>query len=226
MKLILISTRVTEERGYSEKRSSLAYEYIDLLNGMGYLPIPVAANAGDAVGRYLDLEPAAVLLTGGNTVDPHRFLLAQGGTEEADRLAGELTSIYPERDRTEYALIAGALERGLPVLGICRGMQIINCYFGGRVSYNWQGHVGREHQLVSERRELRGEVTNSFHNDVITGADLAEQLRALAHTADGIIEAFYHPEEPVLGFQWHPERQEKEFDRSIIADFLNGDLSL
>lgn len=232
MKPILISARVTEEKSYAEKRSSLAFEYVELLTGIGYLPVPLPANAAAAnaagasetVEAYFDLDPVGVLLTGGNTVDPRLFL--GEGSKEAEELAGELSSIYPERDATEYALIRGALDRGLPVLGICRGMQILNCYFGGRVSYNWQGHVAQDHQLVSERFELNGEMTNSYHNDVITGRDLAAPLRALAHTADGIIEAFYHPEEPILGFQWHPERQKREFDRAIIVDFLKGELAL
>lgn len=231
MRPVLISTRVTEERSYSEKRSSLAYEYAELFAGLGYLPIPVPANAsssgaagGGITADFFSLKPVAVVLTGGNTVDPKRQTAAAEGTPEG--ALEQLTSVYPERDETEYALISQALERGLPLLGICRGMQIINCYFGGGVSYNRKGHVGVEHQLVSDYPGFSGQTTNSFHNDVVLGERLAEPLRSLAHTADGVIEAFYHSREPVLAFQWHPERQEREFDRDAIAKFLKGELSL
>lgn len=221
---VLISTRVTEERSYSEKRSSLAYDYSHLFFGLGYLPVPVPANAAGTAADYFALNPRAVVLTGGNTVDPQRQPGAADGTPEKER--EQLTSVYPERDETEFSLISQALERRLPVFGICRGMQILNCYFGGAVTYNRKGHVGVDHELVSDHPLFSGQVTNSYHNDVIPADKLAESLRALAHTEDGIVEAFYHPGEPVLAFQWHPERQKREFDRDAIATFLKGELSL
>jgi putative glutamine amidotransferase len=154
-----------------------------------------------------------VVLTGGNNVDPALY----GGT-------AEVSQVYPERDRTEYALIAGALERGIPVWGVCRGLHTINVYFGGSLTPQVEGHVARDHGLTSDHPLLTDAVCNSYHNQGVRGEDLSGELRVLAHSADGLVEALYHPTEPVAAVQWHPERQNRPYDRALLATFLAGGL--
>ncbi len=233
--LVLISTRVTEETSYVEPRSALAHNYVHWFetggaaggdasvasdagaDTTGALPawtvIPVPAATGNA-DAYLDLPGVElVVLTGGNNVDPELYRGAPG-----------VSQVYPERDRTEFALIAGALERGIPVWGVCRGLHTINVYFGGRLTQRVDGHVATEHHLTSEHALLSDQLCNSYHNQAVRGSDLSSHLRALAHSTDGLIEALYHPTEPVAAVQWHPERQDRDYDRRLLASFLAGEL--
>lgn len=220
--LVLISTRVTEETNYVEYRSALAHEYVRWFEAggagsadasPGWTVIPVPAATADAE-RYLDLPGVGlVVLTGGNNVDPALYDGEPG-----------VPQVYPERDRTEFGLIAGALARGIPVWGVCRGLHTINVYFGGGLTQQVAGHVATDHQLTSEHALLSDATCNSYHNQAVRGPDLSPQLRALAHSADGLIEALYHPTEPVAAVQWHPERQDQDYDPRLLAMFLAGEL--
>jgi putative glutamine amidotransferase len=210
--LLLISTRVTEEISYVEPRSALAHDYVRWFESIGTV-VPVPAATGDATA-YLDLpDVTLVVLSGGNNVDPALYDGPEG-----------VPSVYPERDRTEYALITGALKRGIPVWGVCRGLQTINVYFGGSLTTGITGHVARDHQLISDYPLLTDAVCNSYHDQAVRGDDLAPALRVLAHSSDGLVEALYHPTEPVAAVQWHPERQDRQYDRELLAAFLAGEL--
>jgi len=210
--LLLISMRVTEETSYVEPRSALAHDYVRWFESVGTV-VPVPAVTGDATA-YLDLPNVTlVVLSGGNNVDPALYDGPEG-----------VTSIYPERDRTEYALIKGALQRGIPVWGVCRGLQTINVYFGGSLTAGITGHVAWDHQLTSDHPLLADAVCNSYHDQAVGGEDLAPGLRVLAHSSDGLVEALYHPTEPVAAVQWHPERQDRRYDRKLLATFLAGGL--
>lgn len=103
---------------------------------------------------------------------------------------------------------------GKPVLGICRGMQTINVFFGGDLVQDWPGHsaiegVDRLHSVQnapSFLRELYGErcMVNSCHHQII--GRLGTGLEVLQRAEDGVVEAFRHKTLPVWGIQWHPER--------------------
>lgn len=210
--IVLISMRVTEETSYVERRSALADDYVRWFESDGRLVVPVPSITGD-VGPYLDLPNVrVVVLTGGNNVDPTRY-----GSAET------VPQVYPERDRVEFSMIAGAVKRGIPVFGVCRGLHTINVYYGGALTTTVEGHVARDHDLVSEHELLRDARCNSYHNQAVRGEDLSPKLRALAHSPDGLVEALYHPTEPVFAVQWHPERQDRTYDRSLLAAFLAGD---
>ncbi len=230
VRVALFSTRVTEESSYVEVRSALAADYVRWFEARGYLVVPVPSHTGRPEA-YLEIaEPELVVLTGGNNVDPALYGGAGGQSAPpvksapGGRNAPGIPQVYPERDRTEYALIRGALERGVPVLGICRGLHTINVYFGGGLTQQVSGHVATEHDLVSDDPILSGVRVNSYHNQAVRGGDLAAPLRALAMSPDGLVEALYHPEEPILAVQWHPERQNRSLDTDLLRLFLNGDL--
>ena len=211
----LVSMRVTEEEIYVEPRSALAHDYVAWLERLGWSVIPVPAVTS-AVEEYLSIPGVGVVvLTGGNNVDPLLY-----GAER-----GEIKQIYPERDRCEYALLDGALSRGVPIWGTCRGMHTINVYFGGTLTPRIVDHVATTHRLNSPLPFLDGVETNSYHNQGVLPVNLASPLVSLAGTADGAVEACYHPSARIVGVQWHPERQRSTIDDELFISLVCGSLS-
>jgi N5-(cytidine 5'-diphosphoramidyl)-L-glutamine hydrolase len=133
-------------------------------------------------------------------------LILSGGNDLA-HLEGA-REVAAERDATETALLGVAEEEGIPVLGVCRGMQLINHRFGGRLS-KVSGHAGRRHAVYP-----CGDVgvfcgfsdVDSFHNWGITQGGLAQPLKACLASPDGFVEALRHTSLPWFGMMWHPER--------------------
>lgn len=157
-----------------------------------------------------------VLLLGGTDVDPHRF------TDDPQRIA-EAKAYSAEADAFEMGLARGAAERGLPVLGICRGEQVLNVAFGGSLitdlgTPNMHTTVGGndwcDHEVtISEGSRLatiypqRTVAIRSGHHQAV--AEVAPGFRVTATAPDGIIEAIEAEDERwLVGVQWHPEAPE------------------
>lgn len=146
----------------------------------------------------------ALLLPGGGDMEPWRY--GQENTASRD--------LEPERDARDLALLESFTRQRKPVLGICRGMQTINVFFGGDLVQDWPGHsavhgVDRLHPVQtapSLLRTLYGPVSivNSCHHQTI--GRLGDDLEAVQWAEDGVVEAFFHKSLPVWGIQWHPER--------------------
>jgi putative glutamine amidotransferase len=177
-----------------------------------------------AGGRILELRPGggkpeeildridALLLAGGGDVDPGLY----GGTAADARL------VDPDRDRFELALIRGALEREMPVLGICRGIQILNVSQGGTVrNLRDDAKLAHAHGIEldsidahpvtiaagSRLAELLGagpRDVSSFHGQAV--GRLAPGMLAAAESPDGVVEAIELDGAAfAVGIQWHPE---------------------
>lgn len=210
MKKLALSMRVTEASNYFEKRNSLAYEYIDFFESIGFLVVPIPNNTNHIREYIEELKVDGIVLTGGNNVDPKLY----GGKEE-------LESVYEERDTREQQLVKIAKELGIPLLGVCRGFHYVNVYFGGSIFHDVKNHVAKNHKLISSKTLLNDLETNSYHNQAIFENNLAEKLISIAHTEDGAIEAFIHESYKIMGIQWHPERQTIKQDKELILNFFN-----
>jgi len=117
----------------------------------------------------------------------------------------------PERDETEGSLLRAAESQGWPVLGVCRGMQALVSYHGGRLT-RLDGHAGTRHAIhhvaTDSAPEPAGEhEVNSFHDLGVMPEGLPTDMDALAHAPDGSIEAVSHRTLPHFGIMWHPERE-------------------
>lgn len=192
MKRIGVSQRLDKVSGREEYRDALDSRWADLLWSLGYVPILLSSRIENLEDYFDALHLDAVLLTGGNDLG-----LAQ------------------DRDRLEKFLLDYAKLKSLPVLGVCRGMQMLNHYFGGQLA-KVREHVATRHSLVGAWAERFGFLeVNSFHNEAILPEGLAIELEVLASAKGDVIEAIRHRDLPWLGIMWHPEREVPYRDQDL-----------
>lgn len=191
--MVLFTQRVEIVESYGERRDCADQNISEFIYKCGFLPIPVPNKAFLVKSMMETLEPAGIVLTGGNS------LVKYGGNAA-------------ERDETDRALIECAIEKNIPVYGFCRGMQSIIDYFGG-ILQNVSGHVAVRHDVDGTIvREV-----NSFHNQACIELSEETGLIVLAKTADGVIEAIKHHKYPIVGTMWHPEREMPFCDIDIMT---------
>jgi putative glutamine amidotransferase len=175
----------------------------------GGLPVELTREAD--VNELLD-RLDGLILSGGADVEPSRY----GALPDP-----HLGPTEPDRDEWESALYRGARDRGMPVLGICRGFQLINVIEGGtlRQHLDLEDGVGHPqwnvdgHEATHTVRITGGPIMQSlFQGDVAVNSlhhqsvdQLATSLVATAIAPDGVIEGIESPDGRVLGVQWHPE---------------------
>ena len=162
---------------------------------------------------------SALLLPGGGDLEPWRY----GQRNTASR------NLEPERDEAEWGLLAEFTAAGKPVLGICRGLQVINVFFGGSLAQDIPGHSASEgadrlHDVRTAPSPMRPwaadrVLVNSAHHQA---ADrLGSGLEAVQWAGDGVVEGLCHRRLPVWAVQWHPERLEASpAGKRLLAGFL------
>ena len=175
--------------------------YIEAIEGVGAEPI----------AKYLpelDTDYDGLILCGGNDIDPKYY---------GEEMAGAV-SIDDKRDTAEFALLKAFIDTGKPILGICRGYQLINVFFGGSLYQHLPEtdlhRSGTDFYSAHNVKAVEDSIiyglygssfsVNSAHHQAVKV--LGENLRATAYWNDKYIEAYEHTSLPIFGVQWHPER--------------------
>ena len=210
------------------ERTYVNHDYITAIESAGGIPLllPVIEDEKDVARQLEGLD--ALVLSGGYDLRPDCY-----GEEPLQ----EMGFVWPEMDRHQLAAARTAAELGKPMLGICRGMQVLNVAFGGSLyqdlneqTSSRQQHVqkGRRHLgshwVEVEKDSLLAEFvgagelyTNSFHHQAIK--ELAPCFKVCAKAKDGIIEGFEATGGTmILGLQWHPEMMAQN-DKKMAAIF-------
>ena len=189
--------------------------YGDAIMAAGGIPVIVGTEKLPA--DYAQMADG-LLITGGESVHPRYF------GETFDRLADNDPNIIQylfdgcniTRDEMEFALFHEFAKLGKPILGICRGMQLVNVATGGKNELDFPRHHPVEHAMgiaynvTAVPDSLVGHafgesfLVNSYHRDRTVSA--GPDMRVTARSEDGIIEAIEHRTLPILGVQFHPER--------------------
>lgn len=194
MKRIGLTQRAHTLSGIAERRDMLDQRWAGLVEQLGACPIPLPNLVGNP-RLYLDAVGIdALIMTGGNDV----------------ATLPNTSDTAPERDHFEAEAFAYCREKRLPVLGVCRGAQMINLLCGGRLQ-QIENHVALRHGIrwsdaLPASWERLSEV-NSYHCWAIPRGGLAAGLEPAGWAADGSVEAFYSHDLAVTGIVWHPERE-------------------
>ncbi len=211
MKRIGITQRVEVIEAYNERRDCLDQAWERLFAHFKIDLIPIPNTPSNVVGWAQRQKLEGLLLSGGN---------------DLAHLANT-SNPAPERDASEKALLHWAENNKLPVLGVCRGMQIMNWYLGGTLS-KLQGHEACKHMVRPESNvSIFNEyyMVNSFHNWGIFSSDLSQLLEPILLADDGTVEACKHKKLPWFGIMWHPER-ENNISEALDLALLNTTFKL
>lgn len=223
--LVAVTTTIDPRGGiYRKPRIALYANYLKPLERVGFTPVLVTPAHGEASIRDLVGHCRGLVLSGGEDIDPSRY-----GEEPIP----ELGQVNPARDRAELCALGEAYARDLPILGICRGHQLLNVYFGGSLYQDieaemphasshlqttpWGSHH-HEVEVVPGSRLARALATeevriNSYHHQAVRR--LGEGLEITARAVDGLVEGIEAVDRRwIVGVQWHPERHEAEADDS------------
>lgn len=196
-----ISLRVVNATNYNEKRDALSQDWSVFLQKLDLNPIFIPNTLSDVASYLHDVQIDGLVLSGGDNI---------GDT--------------PERDKTEKAIFDYAIKNKIPLIGICRGMQVINDYFGGTIEKsNDIKHVGKQHIVEITNKKFSSFFNtisfsvNSFHYNLIHLKNLGNNLEPFAIVKeDNTIEGFFHKNYPFLGVMWHPERDQNHLNQLLF----------
>lgn len=204
-----MTQRIDRIEGYDEVREALDIKWCELLQLCGYFPLLVSSKM-DVVNLMTHIDVQGIVLTGGNDL-----------TIVNDNPMNQL------RDTFERDLIQRGIEKNIPILGVCRGMQMIAAYCGESIE-KVTGHVAVQHAIrikedsvVYRATKTDIEEVNSFHGYCVA-LGKESQFEVLAQTEDETIEAIVHKKHKLTGIMWHPERVNpfKESDITLIQSIL------
>ena len=223
---VIVTTRRTIRKN---KYVDYVGEYhLELLIKLGLLPVmvPVVEGTEACLDQYKEVM-RGLLVVEGEDIDPRHYKALP-----ANRRYLEKT--HPLKDRLEIDLMRHALKHKIPILGICRGNQMLNVVCGGTLYGDVQKekksrrlHIDQDHYDTYRHPlkivpgtpleawyKMRDIQVNSYHHQGIR--DLAPRFQPMAVCDDGLVEAYYDPTLPfAVGLQFHPERMLSEYKGNL-----------
>jgi len=211
---------------FKDKHNSIEEAYSKAVAGYGGIPvlIPTVENQTEYLITIID-RIDGLLIPGSRDMDPKHY---NEGPHP------KLNPMNKERTAVEYIVLESALEKNIPVLGICGGMQFINVFFGGSLYQDIQDLVGNPlihekgtvHPVkISEGSKLLRIVgksefsVNSYHHQAVN--KIGGSLRANVHSSDGLVEGLESEEHSLLAVQWHPELEDSDVSKKIFESFIS-----
>lgn len=203
--------------------------FVDGITEAGGLPLILPISSSSMAATYIN-QIDKLLLAGGQDVSPEFY---------HEEPIPALKMVDPDRDRFEMALIQEAIRQQKPILGVCRGMQLLNVALGGSLYQDLSHYPGWQvkheqqptpaqfatHKVTINPDSLLGGFlpddyqVNSFHHQGVK--ELADAFTSIATASDGLIEGIESQKLRILGVQWHPElTRQKSSDEQAIFDFL------
>lgn len=205
--------------------NAVGHDYIGSVQRAGGIAVGLPVAKAEDCTRLVQAVDALVI-TGGEDVNPRLYGL------HPDLRCSTLS---PERDAFELALIQEALKQNKPMLCICRGLQILNVFFGGtlyldvkdakvdalahqfdKVPRWYKAHrVQLTHPVLKTAYQAEWIEVNSYHHQAV--AKLGSGLQVAGQSEDGIVEALCHEDYPhLLAVQWHPEMMSVEYEEGLV----------
>src|SRR5688572_15493692 len=235
MPIPVVAVTATTKDFEGARRVRLNEAYVSSVRAAGLVPIVLAPLDTTSIDRVLDLVQG-VVLTGGEDVDPAEYGAA---------MHPRANPPHVQRDKCELAVARRARERGIPTLGICRGIQVINVALGGTliqdipserpsdVHHDSEAERNvRVHDVQVEKQSLLAEAlgatdiqVNSYHHQAVDR--VAQDVRVTARATDGIIEGIESADDSwwMLAVQWHPEdlvQDARSWDRGLFRAFADA----
>lgn len=201
-----ITSRITENITYVEKRDAISHDWPKFLEKIHAFPIIIPNSITKPEDFFERMDLDGFILSGGDNI--------------GDNI---------ERDKMEKSIIEYGMKNKLPIFGVCRGMQVINSYFGGNIEKSSTSeHLKNDHLVEIQKNDFSQIFSddtlkvNSYHNNIIKERFLGKNLVSFALTKnDRTVEGFFHKNLSIMGVMWHPERQQKQFDKILFKKFFN-----
>ncbi|WP_420390490.1 gamma-glutamyl-gamma-aminobutyrate hydrolase family protein [Marinobacter sp.] len=206
-----ISQRVEVVASYGEHRDCLDQQWFRFLEALGFMPVPIPNSLSNLNEWLASTGIEGFILSGGNDLSH----------------LPDAINTSAERDETERTLLAFARQRGWPVIGVCRGLQMMNVWLGGQLT-PVSDHTAVRHAVTPALQTNSWfhsyQDVNSFHNWGIAPDGLAVDLLPQLLSPEGDIEAYVHRSLPWAGIMWHPEREAPfaERDKQLFNCIFRG----
>jgi gamma-glutamyl-gamma-aminobutyrate hydrolase PuuD len=201
-----ISTRMVKNERFDENIDIISHDWINLFEQLNFIPILIPNILNDVLFFLEKMNLDGIILSGGDNIGD-----------------------FPDRDKTESEIIKFSIQENIPLFGVCRGMQVINNFFNGRIQNNVTSkHVRKNHKILFLKNNFCNLNTdcievNSFHNNLINKYDLGDDLESLAIASiDDSIESISHKKYKILAVMWHPERKFDDNNKNILKYFFDS----